>query len=225
MIIFPFYLVPVNGSKLEYGISECPNNQAIKLQYIKDNFWGLLNQGMINSCCNHIYKRRGIVDLKLRFRMDMNFSEDGLFNVTYLRALTDESNIYYLSHPLYNYVANDEQCTKKKIANYFYQINLAWDNIDLFIGKENRNDIYWRGWLSNIKQALYHQGFKKEDGEVILENNRTKDMIKNYRPRDCSSRILFNEVKRGNFSRICWYYRTKSTIRGWIKMIIKGRIR
>lgn len=179
LVVFPFYLVPQNKNKSLYGIDKLFESDNITLQYIKDNFWSLLNGGMINSCWNHLYLRERIEELKLRFRTDMTFSEDGVFNVAYLRGLKKEATIRYFNQPLYNYVANEGQSTRKKYKKYFYMICLAWDNIDSFIGDEGKNAIYWRGWLSVIRNTIYHQDYRFDNIDDILSNGRTQEMIKN----------------------------------------------
>lgn len=177
---------------------------------------------MINSCCNHLYLRERIEGLKLRFRTDMTFSEDGVFNVAYLRGLKKETTIRYFNQTLYNYVANEGQSTRKKIKNYFYMICLAWDNIDGFIGDERKSATYWRSWLSVIRNTIYHQDYRLDNIDDILSNGRTQEMIKKYRPLDLKSKLFMKALVNRKMRMVCAYYKAKSEVRNLVRKLIRG---
>ena len=182
LILFPFYLKPMNSPKKLYGATDIAQSQKVELTYIKDNFWELLNEGMINSSWNRIFQRERIEKMTLPFRTDMTFSEDGLFNVMYLHDLDDESKILYLAKPLYNYVSNEGQVTRKKAKHYFYMMCLAFDGIDKFIGEKRKYKIYWKEWLSVIKDTLHRQDYAVNNADKIILNKRTKEMLEKYYP-------------------------------------------
>ena len=223
LIFFPFYLEPMNSSKKVYGVSDLAQSQQVELTYIKDNFWKLLNEGMINSSWNRIFQRERIEKMKLRFRTDMTFSEDGLFNVMYLRDLDDESKILYLTKPLYNYVSNEGQATRKKVKRYFYMMCLAFDNIDEFVGENRKSETYWKEWLSVIKDTLYHQNYIADNANEILSNKRTKAMLEKYRPTDFQGKLVIKKMIKGQMKSLCHYYKTKRWIRSMLMQILKGR--
>ena len=177
---------------------------------------------MINSCWNHLYLRERIEGLKLRFRTDMTFSEDGVFNVAYLRGLKKEATIRYFNQPLYNYVANEGQSTRKKFKNYFYMICLAWDNIDGFIGDERKSATYWRGWLSVIRNTIYHQDYRFDNIDDILSNGRTQKIKKNYCPSDLKSKLFIKALVNKKMRMVCSYYKAKCEVRNLVRRLIRG---
>lgn len=222
LIFFPFYLEPMNSPKKVYGVKDIAQPQQVELTYIKDNFWKLLNEGMINSSWNRVFQRERIEKMKLRFRTDMTFSEDGLFNVMYLRDLGDESKILYLAKPLYNYVSNEGQATRKKIKHYFYMMCLAFDNIDEFVGKERKSETYWKEWISVIKDTLYHQNYFVKTSDEILLNERTKEMLEKYHPTDIQGKLIMQKLKRGKLEELCRYYKMSYKIKSMVRQFIKG---
>lgn len=225
LIFFPFYLEPMDSSKKVYGATDFAQSQQVELSYIKDNFWKLLNEGMINSSWNRIFQRERIEKMRLRFRTDMTFSEDGLFNVMYLRDLNENSKILYLAKPLYNYVSNEGQATRKKVKRYFYMMCLAFDNIDAFIGENRKDETYWKEWLSVIKDTLYHQGYAVENADEIISNKRTKEMLENYHPKDVQGKLVMQKLMRGKLEELCRYYKMSCEIKSTVRQFIKGRKR
>lgn len=223
LIFFSFYLEPMNSSKKVYGATDLAQSQQVELTYIKDNFWKLLNEGMINSSWNRIFQRERIEKMKLRFRTDMTFSEDGLFNVMYLRDLNEKSKIQYLAKPLYNYVSNEGQATRKKVNHYFYMMCLAFDNIDAFIGENRKDDIYWNEWISVIKDTLYHQNYIVDNVSEILLNDRTKEMLKTYYPASFQNELVVWNMKKGKVMALCCYYKTNYKIKSVLRRMLKGR--
>lgn len=225
LIFFPFYLEPMNSPKKVYGVKDIAQSQQVELTYIRDNFWKLLNEGMINSSWNRIFQRERIEKMKLRFRTDMTFSEDGLFNVMYLRDLNEESKILYLARPLYNYVSNEGQATRKKVKRYFYMMCLAFDNIDEFVGENRKSETYWKEWLSVVKDTLYHQNYTVENADEILSNRRTKEMLKCYHPADVKSKLVVRKIMQGKLEELCRYYKMSHQIKSMLRRMLKGRKR
>lgn len=225
LIFFPFYLESMNSSKKVYGATDLAQSQQVELTYIKDNFWKLLNEGMINSSWNHIFQRERIEKMKLRFRTDMTFSEDGLFNVMYLRDLNEKSKILYLTKPLYNYVSNEGQATRKKVKRYFYMMCLAFDNIDEFVRENRKSETYWKEWLSVVKDTLYHQNYTIENADEILSNRRTKEMLECYHPADVKSKLVVRKIMQGKLEELCRYYKMSHQIKSMLRRMLKGRKR
>lgn len=225
LIFFPFYLEPMDSSKKVYGATDFAQSQQVELTYIKDNFWKLLNEGMINSSWNRIFQRERIEKMKLRFRTDMTFSEDGLFNVMYLRDLNENSKILYIAKPLYNYVSNEGQATRKKVNHYFYMMCLAFDNIDKFVGENRKDEVYWKEWLSVIKDTLYHQNYSVKNADEILANERTKEMLEKYHPTDVQGKLIIQKLMRGKLEELCRYYKMSCKIKSTVRQFIKGRKR
>lgn len=223
LVFFPFYLVTQNASRQVYSVSEFKQTQTIELTYIKDNFWRLLNSGMINSCWNRIFYRERIQNNGLHFRTDMTFSEDGVFNVAYLRQLEDTSKILYIKEPLYNYVSNEGQATRKKIDGYFYMICLAFDNIDAFIGNAGRTNTYWKEWLSVIRATLYHQNYAPYNAQEILLNKRTKEIIEKYRASGLQERFIIHKLKQGNIEKLCVYEKTRRQLIDTLRNILNRK--
>lgn len=225
LIFFPFYLEPMNSPKKVYGVKDIAQSQQVELTYIKDNFWKLLNEGMINSSWNRIFQRERIEKMKLRFRTDMTFSEDGLFNVMYLCNLNENSKILYIAKPLYNYVSNEGQATRKKVNRYFYMMCLAFDNIDEFIGENRKNEVYWKEWLSVIKDTLYHQNYAVENANEILSNKRTKEMLEKYNPKNVQRKLVVRKIRQGKLEELCRYYKMSYQIKSMLRRMLKGRKR
>ena len=222
LLFFPFYLEPMNSSKKVFCVSEFTETRQVSLTYLKDNFWKLLNEGMINASWNRVFQRKQIEKVGLRFREDMTFSEDGLFNVMYLRSLDDVSKIIYLAEPIYNYVSNEGQATRKKVNQYFYMMCLAFDNIDKFLGEERKNSGYWKEWLSVIRDTIYHQNYILDNANEILSNRRTREMLERYHPRAFQDKLMLRNMKNREMQQICNYFKRKNQIRCALRRILKG---
>lgn len=222
MAFFPFYLVTYNGSKTMYGLSEFAQTANVKLSYLKNCFWNLMNNGMMNSCWNKVFLRSRIQRLNLRFKTDMTFSEDGVFNVMYLQDLSETSNILYLAQPLYDYVSNNGQATRKLVNDYFHMMCIAFDNIDLFVGTERRTNTYWREWLLVIIDTIYHQSYVLSNSREVLSNDRTEAMLTQYHPNEIKNKIILSAIKAGQIDLICRFYKVKNTVRKFLKALLKG---
>ena len=223
LLFFQFYLRPQNSPKKIYSAPGLTQTQQVQVRYIKDNFWDLLNNGMINSSCNRVFERERIEKLQLRFRTDMTISEDGLFNVRYLRDLDDTSKILYIAMPFYNYVSNDGQATQKKVVHYFYMMNLAFDNIDGFIGQERKTKVYWKEWEKVIKATFYHQNYVVDNAGEILSNKHTKEMLAQYCPQSLEDRFFMRNLKDGRIGTLCLFYKTATQTKKRLKQLLKGK--
>ena len=225
LLFFQFYLRPQNSPKKIYSAPGLTQTQQVQVRYIKDNFWDLLNNGMINSSWNRVFERERIEKMQLRFRTDMTISEDGLFNVKYLRDLDHTSKILYIATPFYNYVSNDGQATQKKVAHYFYMMNLAFDNIDGFIWQERKTKVYWKEWEKVIKATFYHQNYVVDNAGEILSNKHTKEMLAQYCPQSLEDRFFMRNLKGGRIGTLCLFYKTATQTKKRLKQLLKGKTR
>lgn len=225
LLFFQFYLRPQNSPQKLYTAPGLIQTQQVKVTYIKDNFWDLLNNGMINSSWNRVFERKRIEKLQLRFRTDMTISEDGLFNVKYLRDLDETSKILYIATPFYNYMSNDGQATRKKVVHYFYMMNLAFDNIDGFIGQERKTKIYWKEWGRVIKETFYHQNYIVDNADEILSNKHTKEMLERYRSQSLEDRFFMRNLKSGRIGTLCVFYKTAIQTKKRLNQLLKGKTR
>ena len=225
LLFFQFYLRPQNSPKKLYSAPGLTQTQQVKVTYLKDNFWSLLNNGMINSSWNRVFERERIEKLQLRFRTDMTISEDGLFNVGYLRDLDETSKILYIAAPFYNYASNDGQATRKKVAHYFYMMGLAFDKIDGFIGQERKTNVYWKEWEKVIKATFYHQNYNVDNADEILSNKHTKEMLERYRSQSLEDRFFMRNLKSGRIGTLCLFYQTATRTKKRLTQLLKRKKR
>lgn len=208
LFLMAFYQQQENHQTLTKKLPElCPNGN-LSIKNIKDNFWLLLNGGMLNAPWNKVFLRERIEVLGLRFREDVTFSEDGIFNVTYLKSITD---IMFVNQPIYNYVIHQGQVSQKKVNNFFYMMCQAYDCIDEFISEERMDEQYWLEWFKVIKNTFYHQDGDMSNANEIFETKRTKEMIAHYKPGNLFDRVVFYFLRKRRIKSIYAVITLRST--------------
>lgn len=221
MVYYPFCTYDCGNTK-EYSLLEFTEDTTVSIEYIKKNFWRLLNSGMINASWNKVFRRKIIETNSLFFPENVTFSEDGIFNVGYLRALSTRAKILYFNDPIYNYAVNPEQATRRRHKNYFDMMCMAFDNIDAFLEGMPKDEEYWKEWFSVIKDTVFHQNYVIDNSTIIADNPRTKNMVACFCPQKLYDKILFKCFSKGHYKLFCDICKRRYIIAHLVKKVVSG---
>ncbi|WP_195244228.1 glycosyltransferase family 2 protein [Clostridium celatum] len=160
-----------------------------------DNMTKYLNHWAFNVLWNKIYKKEIIVANSISFTKELNYSEDLLFNLKYMKY---SNSISIISNNIYNYnKVNEKSSTKQNIKNMYYTQKKAFEVIVKILRDnkwDNKENIVW------IQKAYV---------DVIYSYLRSVSLIDIFKNENL--RLIFEDIECKKIMRELWYENGKYT--------------
>lgn len=159
---------------------------------IAREYWDLYNKGFINPVWNKVYSLDIMKKNNIKFNTELTMGEDGLFNLQYFLCCQD---IVWLNQICYTYVRHESQATLHKHDDFFEMMDTVFNEIEIFITRyTDLSEEYYQNWLKVIFNTFYHQNFKLNNKEKILNNYHTKKMCRDLTPRTFVEKIAIKLI-------------------------------
>ena len=174
-----------NGVKIEEVLYEDKQDQMFK----NKDFLNLYKAGLMNSPYCKLYERDILIKNNIRFNPNISLGEDLIFNLTYLKYVTD---IKYTNKALYHYIKREnESLSTKYISNmlevqktiYYHLSDFCYQNLEN--NEEELKEIHQIGLycmltaVSNEYKNRKINIFKRYiNSKKILEDEELKNHIK-----------------------------------------------
>lgn len=206
LVICGYRCICINGTNKEIIAS-------IKGTFNKDQFtffFGkLFSEGLINSPCNKLYRKRMLKIYNIIFDDNLNMGEDLLFNIKYFKIC---NGITIIDDSLYNYFNSDNSLTRKFIKDFYNNQQMLYSKVREYlidISQYNENNIKHveTCYINSIFYCLEHLFHK--DSNLSLKDQKTQ-----------VSEIVFNNVVQNNLQ----YSKTQSIQNRVIVFIIKHKL-
>lgn len=180
-----------------------------------DIFLSLFEGGLINSCCNKLYRTSLILDNHFIFS-GKSLVEDIEFNLMYLQKANIVNTLTICS---YHYLMNNESLTSKVSEEMFDNyIAVQKQFLDALDEKDKNvaNIFVYHQYLSIIMKYLHKVAFKKMSGKNVysilnkyISNTFVKESFKSYKPKNKRESIIHNCIWMKFYHPLILYIRYK----------------
>jgi len=121
----------------------------------------ILKNGLLYPTWNKIYRTKIIKEKNIRFRKEIGFGEDLIFNLNYFKYI---DAIYYIKRPLYEYIYRSSGLSAKTAANLNYRYEMLAALRD-YLGSDIKKpgialkyQLIRMRWILSTKKAKLKQG-------------------------------------------------------------------
>lgn len=163
----------------------------------------LMSKGIINSPWGKLYKRKIIVDNKLKMDIRLDMGEDLQFNLLYMEYI---KSLVVVPKVLYIYNTQDSFLTHKYRENLFQKRKLSIELLEAHLKTHNidTNIIYYlylKLLFAQVMQEQEHMISTRKRWFIIkniLNMEVIKTSIRDFKPKNLSERILWVIIKTKN---------------------------
>lgn len=168
-----------------------------KIEMHRTDIWDVYMKGFLNMPWNKIYRKSIIIDNNIRFDETINYNEDLLFVLDYLRCIQGEFGVCNI--PLYFYVQGiPGSLTRSYVPNLWSIKQRVFDSMDTVlshcgINKDDIRNQYYSKWLWSISCSIASE----------LDTCNRMNILKKYKNvcKIIHSKIAKNALKYGTFDK------------------------
>lgn len=190
-------------------------NECYQYVYDNEDFIKIFEQGLLNSSCNKLYKKKIISDYHIQFET-VTLVEDIAFNIQYFRYA---SKISFIKEPLYHYEQNNSNLTIRVSRDAFDNYLHIHSQLLELVDNKYRvliNRYVYHQYMSIVMKYLAKVAvgeLSKEKVFVLLKSYMNNPLVIEsfacYKPNTKKEWIIYELIKRHHFLFVMLYLRRK----------------
>ena len=167
--------------------------------FIEDNI-EIISDILIGSPCNKIYKSEIIKRYNIKFKNDLEYAEDLIFNYNYLINI---KKVFVIEDCLYNYTRYSNNSLSSKFREDCYEnLNYVYDETISLLNKFNIEKHKINNRFANIYIALVNHLYREDS--TLNQEEKIRIIKKEFK--DKNKYKLLNESKLTKYYYIIWFF-------------------